>query len=58
MRMSPSGGDLVVEGRSNGDIARALSLSTKTVQNYVSSLLTKLGAESRPELIVRARDTV
>lgn len=50
--------DLVAEGRSNAEIARGLSLSTKTVQNYVSSLLTKLGAASRAELIVLARRPV
>jgi DNA-binding NarL/FixJ family response regulator len=32
---------------SNGDIARRLYLSEKTVRNVVSTVLTKLPAESR-----------
>ena len=38
---------LVVEGRSNPDIAAALFISQKTVSNHVTNILTKLGVESR-----------
>lgn len=44
--------DLVREGLDNPQIARRLSISVKTVQNNVSSLLTKLGATSRVQLVV------
>jgi DNA-binding NarL/FixJ family response regulator len=47
---------LVAEGASNGEIAARLFLSDKTVRNYVSSILTKLDVETRPEAIVRARE--
>jgi len=40
---------LVAEGRSNGEIARALFISTKTVSVHVSNVLAKLGAASRTE---------
>src|SRR5437588_3007532 len=36
---------LVAEGRTNRDIAEHMFLSEKTVKNYVSSLLAKLGLE-------------
>jgi DNA-binding NarL/FixJ family response regulator len=47
---------LIAEGISNGDIARRLFLSDKTVRNYVSSIFSKLGVESRAAAIVRARE--
>ena len=47
---------LVAEGASNGDIARRLFLSDKTVRNYVSSIFAKLGVDSRAAAIVLARD--
>lgn len=47
---------LVAQGRDNSAVAGALSLSVKTVQNHVSSLLTKVGATTRAELVARARD--
>lgn len=47
---------LVAEGASNGDIARRLFLSDKTVRNYVSSIFAKLGVDSRAAAIVTARD--
>jgi DNA-binding CsgD family transcriptional regulator/tetratricopeptide (TPR) repeat protein len=40
---------LVVQGRSNPDIASALHLSTKTVGHHVSHVLAKLGVRSRAE---------
>ncbi len=39
----------VAEGKSNPEIAAALSLSTKTVRNHVSSILAKLGLANRIE---------
>ncbi len=47
--------DLLAEGRSNGQIAQALSRSTKTVRNNVSSIFAKLQVADRSEAIVRAR---
>ncbi len=47
---------LIAEGASNGDIARRLFLSDKTVRNYVSSIFTKLDVETRAAAIVRARE--
>jgi NarL family two-component system response regulator LiaR len=41
--------DLVAEGRSNADIAAALSLSVYTVKNHVSNILMKLAVQSRTE---------
>jgi DNA-binding NarL/FixJ family response regulator len=38
---------LVVEGRSNPEIAAVLFISHKTVRNHVTNILAKLGVESR-----------
>ncbi|MFF1903662.1 response regulator [Kitasatospora sp. NPDC058218] len=46
---------LVAHGFDNRRIARELILADKTVRNYVSAVLTKLGAGSRGEAIVAAR---
>jgi DNA-binding NarL/FixJ family response regulator len=43
-------------GLTNEAIALRLGLSVKTVQNYVSNVLLKLGARHRGEAIARARD--
>jgi len=48
--------DLIAQGRNNLAIANKLSLSIKTVQNYVSSILTKLQVADRSQAIVRARE--
>lgn len=47
---------LMARGSSNAEIARLLSLSAKTVANYVSNILTKLRAADRKEAIRRARE--
>ncbi|HEU4494908.1 MAG TPA: response regulator transcription factor [Rubrobacteraceae bacterium] len=47
---------LMVKGASNAEIARLLSLSPKTVANYVSSILHKLQVADRKEAAVRARE--
>ena len=40
---------LLAEGRSNGDIGRALFISTKTASTHVSNILRKLNAANRVE---------
>ena len=40
---------LIAEGKTNKEIASALYLSEKTVRNYVSSILGKLGLQSRAQ---------
>ena len=47
--------ELIAKGHNNAAIAGQLSLSVKTVQNYVSSILRKLQVADRAEAIVRAR---
>ena len=47
---------LVASGRNNTAIARVLGVSTKTVANHVSNILTKLQFADRAEAIIRARD--
>jgi two-component system response regulator DevR len=39
----------VAEGRSNREIGQALDIAEKTVRNYVSNILAKLGLESRAQ---------
>ncbi|OPX55088.1 two component transcriptional regulator, LuxR family [Oceanospirillum multiglobuliferum] len=43
--------DLLVQGRSNKDIAQALSITVKTVEYHRSNLMKKTGATSLPELV-------
>ncbi len=45
---------LVAQGKDNQSIARELFISEKTVKNYVSNILSKLGIENRMKLIVFA----
>lgn len=40
---------LVAEGASNRQVAEAIGLAEKTVRNYVSNILSKLGLESRSQ---------
>ena len=47
---------LIAQGRSNPDIARELSLSVKTVHNYVSNIFSKLQVADRAQAIIRARE--
>jgi DNA-binding NarL/FixJ family response regulator len=46
--------DLIAEGLTNRQIANRLYLAEKTIKNYVSSLLHKLGFERRTEAAVYA----
>jgi DNA-binding NarL/FixJ family response regulator len=45
---------LVAEGLTNRQIGRSLSLAEKTVKNYVTAVLAKLGLESRTQAAVYA----
>lgn len=47
---------LLATGASNAEIAHHLTLSTKTVSNYVSNIFSKLQVADRAEAIIRARD--
>jgi two-component system response regulator DevR len=46
--------DLIAEGLTNRQIGERLFLAEKTVKNYVSNLLSKLGMERRTEAAVFA----
>ena len=46
--------DLIGEGLTNRQIASRMSLAEKTVKNYVSSLLAKLGVSSRTQAAIIA----
>ena len=46
----------LARGLDNHQIAAHLQLSEKTVRNHVSAVLAKLGAETRAQAIVRARE--
>jgi pimeloyl-ACP methyl ester carboxylesterase/DNA-binding CsgD family transcriptional regulator len=48
--------EVVAQGLDNGEIARKLGISEKTVRNQVSVIFSKLGFTSRSQAIVRARD--
>lgn len=48
--------DLVARGLDNLAVARRLSLSDKTVRNYLSGILAKLRVTDRAQAIVRARE--
>jgi DNA-binding NarL/FixJ family response regulator len=45
---------LVAEGLRNAEIARRLYLSQRTVDNHVSAILGKLGADNRVEAAAKA----
>ena len=47
---------LVARGLGNGHIAERLRISDKTVRNHVTNIFWKLGATTRAQAIVRARD--
>ncbi|HET7479892.1 MAG TPA: response regulator transcription factor [Rubrobacteraceae bacterium] len=47
---------LIAQGHPNPSIAKHLSLSTKTIGNYVSNIFTKLQVADRAQAIIRARE--
>jgi DNA-binding NarL/FixJ family response regulator len=47
---------LIADGQPNPKIARMLSLSPKTIANYVSTIFTKLQVADRAEAMIRARE--
>jgi DNA-binding NarL/FixJ family response regulator len=47
---------LIAQGHSNAEIAERLVLRTKTVQNHVSNIFSKLQVADRAQAIVRARE--
>jgi DNA-binding NarL/FixJ family response regulator len=46
---------LIVDGRSNAQIAESLSLSPKTVSNHISNIFSKLQVLDRAQAVTRAR---
>lgn len=48
--------ELLLEGRSNANIASARGTSVRTVANQVASIFRKVGVTSRAELMARLRD--
>ncbi len=47
--------DLIVQGYKNPEIAERLVLSSKTVRNYVSNIVSKLQVADRAQAILKAR---
>jgi DNA-binding NarL/FixJ family response regulator len=45
---------LVANGLCNGDIAKKLSISEKTVRHHITHIFAKLGVNTRAELIALA----
>lgn len=59
LRPGPSGRQLeclrlIAEGKTSREIARALGLSPRTVDNYVQNIFARLGVRSRAQAVARA----
>ena len=48
--------ELIAQGLGNDDIAQRLAISPKTVRNHITNIFGKLGATTRAQAIVRARE--
>lgn len=48
--------ELLITGATNQDIAKTLSRSQRTIENHVSSILSKLNVESRIEAMLRVQN--
>ena len=48
--------ELLAQGFNNGDIARQLHISQKTVRNHCSNIFSKLQVVDRAQAIIRARE--
>lgn len=48
--------ELLASGLPTGAIARRLDLTSKTVRNHISNILSKLGAVDRVDAVLRARE--
>jgi DNA-binding CsgD family transcriptional regulator len=48
--------EFVAQGSNNNEIAARLNISVKTVRNHLSTIFSKLGASTRAQVIVQARD--
>jgi DNA-binding NarL/FixJ family response regulator len=48
--------NLIARGESNAEIARALTISIKTVRNHVSNIFSKLQVADRAQAVIRARE--
>ncbi len=48
--------EFVAQGSDNNEIAARLNISVKTVRNHLSTIFSKLGASTRAQVIVMARD--
>ncbi len=46
----------IAQGKSNREIARAMTVSEKTIETYVTRILNKLGFDSRVKIAMWARD--
>lgn len=49
--------DLLLEGNSNKQIARALHISERTVEFHLTNIYARLGVSSRTELILKLRES-
>lgn len=48
--------EFVAQGSNNNEIAAKLNISVKTIRNHLSTIFGKLGASTRAQVIVQARD--